>query len=66
MAGYRSVAISEDDRAICGDWPQALDRSSKRILIDGLPLDEGEPIATNACGILAICVVGQNPKQRMY
>lgn len=50
MAGYRSVAISEDDRAICGDWPQALDRSSsKRILIDGLPLDGGEPIATNAC-----------------
>ena len=32
-------SVSEDDCVVCGHWPEA-DRSSMRVLIDRLPLQE--------------------------
>jgi hypothetical protein len=56
--------ISEADCVVCGHWPEA-DRSSMRILIDSLPLQEVEQIC-DGC-LLAFwsnCVVGPKPPAR--
>jgi hypothetical protein len=52
----------EYDSIICGKWPEKY-RSSMRMLIDSLPLQEVEQICDGCIqAFLANCVAGPNPK----
>jgi hypothetical protein len=43
-------SVSEDHCVVCGHWPEA-DRSSMRILIDSLPLQEVEDICDGCLNV---------------
>jgi hypothetical protein len=55
-------SISEEDCVVGGDWPET-DRSSMRILIDSLPLQEVEQICDGCLeAFWTNCVAGPKPK----
>jgi hypothetical protein len=61
-ADHELKAVSEDDCVVCGDWPQA-HRSSMRILIDSLPLQEVEQVCDGCLqAFWTNFVVGPNPR----